>query len=277
MGKIIACVNEKGGVAKTTTIKNLSIGLAMLGKKVLVIDFDPSQNFTKSLDMVAEDGIGTICDILDHTIEMEDVPEGLGIQHSEEGIDVIASSSKLITDETGLINATYRETVLRRYIETVKDMYDYIFIDCPAGIRIYTINALFAADQLIIPIQPHIMSVDAVQNLFAKIVQVRKLNGTGTKPEILGGLFTMVRGTTNNDKKIMEKLRDAYGPYMNFFETIIPQSSKLPETDVAKCSIFSLAPHSSAAIYHMDFIYEFLKIEGDELPELEKEERDING
>lgn len=261
MGKIIACVNEKGGVSKTTTIKNVSIGLAMLKKKVLVIDMDPSMNFTCSLSIETNDETGSICEIIDRTIEMKEIPEGYGIQHHREMIDVIGCSERMHDIESKLGSAMQREIVLRRYLMTIKDKYDYIFLDCPAGLGIFTVNALFAADELIIPMQPHILSIEAIQNLFKKIFQVRQLNGTGNKPEVLGGLFTQVRTSTNNDKKLMEQLREQYGQYMNFFKTIIPLTSKLPESDIAKCSIYVHAPHSVAAMVHADLVYEILQIE----------------
>ncbi len=263
MGKIVACVNEKGGVAKTTTIKNISIGLAMSDKKVLAIDIDPSMNLTSALALTPSEGTGTITEILEATIEMTELPEGYGIQHYEEGIDFIASSPKLHECETNLGQALQREVVLRRYLSTIRDKYDYIFLDCPAGLGMFTINALFAADELIIPMQPHVLSIEAIQNLFKRIYQVRQLNGTGTKPEVLGGLFTMVRTTTNNDKNLMEKLREMYGPHMRFFETTIPLSSKLPESDIAKCSIYAHAPRSAASMVYADLTYEILKLEGE--------------
>lgn len=261
MGKIIACVNEKGGVAKTTTIKNVSIGLAMSEKKVLVIDVDPSMNFTSSLAIEANEQTGSICEIIDKTIDMAEIPEDYGIQHHIEGIDVIACSERMHDIENKLGSAMQREVVLRRYLMTIKDKYDYIFLDCPAGLGIFTVNALFAADELIIPMQPHILSIEAIQNLFKKIFQVRQLNGTGTKPEVLGGLFTMVRTSTNNDKKLMAQLREMYGQYMNFFNTTIPLTSKLPESDIAKSSVYVYAPNSAASMVYADLVYEILQIE----------------
>ena len=154
MGKVIACVNEKGGVAKTTTIKNLSVGIAMKGYKVLVVDLDPSANLTKCLGLSQSGEEGTICEIIGAYIECEDVPEGFGIVKSEEGIDVITSSNALHCYESKLAAAYQREVVLRRYINTIKDKYDFIFLDCPAGLGIFVDNALFAADSIIIPTEP---------------------------------------------------------------------------------------------------------------------------
>lgn len=263
MGKVIACVNEKGGVAKTTTIKNLSIGLVREGKKVLAIDLDPSANLTKCLGLTPEDETGAICEIIGKTIECEDVPEGYGITTHEEGVDVITSSIYLHTYESKLNAAFQREIVLRRYIATIKDNYDYIFLDCPAGLGIFVTNALFCADSLIVPVQPQFLAVEAMQNLFVDVHKVRKLNGTKRKPEIMGVLFAMVRTNTNNDKNVMENLKSTYSKGVRFFDTYIPLAAKIPESDLARTSIYKHAENSTAAMIYKDLVREFLQLEQD--------------
>lgn len=265
MGKIIACVNEKGGVAKTTTIKNVSIGLVNKGKKVLVVDLDPSANLTKILGLVPEDGVGTICEIFKRSIQFEEIPKGFGIVSQEEGLDVITSSSHLHVYETQLVSAMQREIKLRNYLYPLREDYDYIFLDCPAGLGIFVTNALFCADSLIIPLQPHFSAVEAMQNLFKQIAQVRMMNGTNTKPEILGALFTLVRTNTNNDKKIMETLRKSYSNnHVRLFKTFIPMAAKIPESDLARKSIYSYAPNSTASMIYTDLVNEILSIEEEE-------------
>lgn len=260
MGRVIACVNEKGGVAKTTTIKNLSIGLAMTGKKVLVIDLDPSANLTKCLGLEPENETGAICEIIGKMIECEDIPEGFGISTHEEGIDVITSSVYLHTYESKLQAAFQREIVLRRYVSTIKDKYDYVFLDCPAGLGIFVTNALFCADSLIVPLQPQFLSVEAMQNLFVNVAKVRKLNGTGKKPEIMGLLFAMVRTNTNNDINVMKNLRENYKA-VRFFDTFIPLAAKIPESDLARKSIYKHAGKTTAANIYKDLVKEFLELE----------------
>lgn len=259
MGKIIACVNEKGGVAKTTTIKNVSIGLAMRGYKVLVVDLDPSANLTKALGLVANTDTGSICEILDKAIGFESIPEDFGISHQEEGIDVITSSKELHLYESKLAAAFQREVILRRYIVTISDKYDYIFLDCPAGLGIFVTNALFCADSLIVPLQPQFLAVEAMQNLFGDVAMVRKLNGTNAKPEILGALFTMVRTNTNNDMKIMSNLRQNYSSGVPFFKTYIPLLAKIPESDLARKSIYKHEAKSNAAMIYNDLVDEILQ------------------
>lgn len=261
MSKIIACVNEKGGVAKTTTIKNLAIGLATKGKKVLAIDLDPSTNLTTALGIHVTEGQKTILDILKLSKDCEDIPEGYAIMQHEEGIDVICSDKELHAFENELICAIQREIVLRRYLISIKDNYDYIFIDCPAGLGIFVTNALFCADAVIIPVQPQFLGVGAMQNLFSYINQVRKLNGTLVKPEVLGILFTMVRTNTNNDRDIMAFFRESYRGKINMFDTYIPNSVRIPESDGEGKSIFKYAPKTSAAMVYGDLIEEFIRIE----------------
>lgn len=268
MGKIIAVCNEKGGVAKTTTVKNLAVGIGMLGFKVLAIDLDPSMNLTTSLGLreIAEEK--SISDIYSLVLNNEEVPEGFGIHHYDEGIDVICCSKSMRRTESDLNAASMKEVRLRNYLVTIKNQYDYIFIDCAAGIGLFAENAMYAADELLIPVEPHCLSIDAIQNLFRKVGEIRNLNGsiaTGEpRPGILGCVFTKARTITNNDNFVMDGIRELYGSQVRTFNTVIPLSSKFPESDTAESSIFYHAPHSTAARVYSDLIYELMEIEGKE-------------
>lgn len=262
MGRIIASLNEKGGVGKTTTVKNLSTALAMLNKRVLVVDLDPSANLTKALgielNMISE----SICDVFDKGIVGEEVSKDFAIIKHPEGIDVIASTDDLHDYEIKLALAYQRETLLRNFLNSLKDEYDYILLDCPGGLGLLTINALFAADAVIIPVSPQYLSMESMQVLFKRINQVRKLNRTGKKPELIGILFTMVRLNTNNDKRIMATTREAYkNSNVPIFERIIPLNVKVSESDAGGESIYKYAPNTSASMVHMEFVNEFLKRE----------------
>ncbi len=261
MSKIIACVNEKGGVAKTTTVKNLAVGLAARGKKVLAIDLDPSMNLTTSLGLFLQHDETTIMDILKAEKECEAIPEDFAIVHQEEGIDVICSTTDLHAFENELMYAMQREITLRKYVITVKDKYDYVFIDCPAGLGLYVTNALFCADAVLVPVQPQFLGAGAMQNLFSYLNQIRKLNGTMTKPEILGILFTMVRINTNNDKELMSYFCEGYKGKINIFDTYIPNSVRFSESDGEGQSIFKYAPKTASAMVFGDFVDEFIKME----------------
>lgn len=261
MGKIIACVNEKGGVAKTTTVKNVAIGLAMKGKKVLAIDLDPSASLSKSLGLNAAKERGTICDILDYCIDCEKVPDDIGIVRQDEGIDMITSSRDLRVYESKLQEAMQRELVIQRYVYSIRDKYDYILIDCLAGLGIFVTNALFCADALIIPVEPQFLAAVAMQNLFVNIAQVRKLNGTNKRPEILGGLFSKVRTNTNNDKFVMEQLKKTTNAGVKYFDTYIPHLVAFSESDAAHQSIYKYSKNSAAAMIYSDLVNEILEIE----------------
>jgi chromosome partitioning protein len=243
-------------------MKNLSVGLASKGFSVLVIDLDPSANLTKCLGLnPGPNEEGSICEILGRTIDCEDISPAFGIVHSDEEIDVITSSNALHFYETKLSQAYQREIVLRRYLAPIKDLYDYIFLDCPAGLGIFVDNALFAADSIIIPTEANFLDIEAMQNLFSKISMVRKLNGTGKKPEIMGIVFTSVRLSTNNNKAIMNQLRESYKGKVNIFNSYICLNSKIPESDLARQSIFKYAKNCTAALNYMDLVNEFIEIE----------------
>ena len=264
MGKVIACVNEKGGVAKTTTVKNVAAGFVSRGKKVLVVDLDPSFNLTKSLGMGNKGINGSICDILDRSIAYEDIPEGYGIHHQEEGIDIVTSSEKLREYENKLFLAPQREIVLRRYMETIREKYDYIFIDCLAVLGILVVNALFCADSLIIPLAPQFLSVEAMQNLYTNIAMIRRQNGTNVKPEVLGTVFTMVRTNTNNDKNVMKWVKDTYSQGANFFKVYIPSLVKYSESDLDGHSIYGYEPNSPAAMIYSELVNEIFERLGED-------------
>lgn len=261
MGEIIGFINEKGGVAKTTTVKNLSIGLARKGKKVLTIDMDPSCNLTTSLGILENDG-DDILKIIDLTKNVEAVPAGCAIIHHDEGIDFIPGSKELHSYTEILMGAVARETILRRYLNIVRDNYDFILIDCPAGLNIYVTNVLFAADSIIVPVEPQFLGVGAMQNVFEAVRKVHVLNGTGYKPDILGILFTLVRTNTNNDRSVIKYFKDEYKNKINVFSTLIPLSSRIPESDALGKSIYSYEAKSTAAMTYEDFTKEFLYLEG---------------
>ena len=270
--KVIACVNEKGGVAKTTTIKNLSVGLALKGKKVLAIDLDASANLTDSLGVTLADDDKTICDIFKNVIEgrdkdVEPLPDGFAVKHIDEGIDIIPSEEFMHAAESMIERASFKETLLKDYIDTIRDKYDFIFLDCPAGLGVTVINALYTSDAIIIPTQAHYLSIEALQNVFSKLSMIWRHTGS-KKPFILGILFTWYRGYTTNDSQILEKMMEQFSN-VPFFKTRIPQFTIIPESDVAKVSIFSYRPNHPAAAIYSALVDEFL----DKVDSAEKEQR----
>ena len=154
MCKVISVSNQKGGIGKSSVVANLGIGLARSGKKVLLIDADPQGSLTASLGYQEPDDIRvTLATIMTCIINEEDFPADYGILHHEEGVDLLPANIELSGLEVSLSNTMSREMILRDYIEQIRDLYDYILIDCMPSLGVMTINALAAADRVLIPVQ----------------------------------------------------------------------------------------------------------------------------
>ena len=168
--KVIAITNQKGGVGKTTTTVNLGVGLANMGKRVLLIDADPQGSLTVSLGIKKPDNLSvSLATVMQDVIEDRDTPDGSGIIHHEEGVDLLPSNIELSGLEVSLVNVMSREVVLRSYVELVKDRYDYILIDCMPSLGMITINAFACADSILIPVQAAYLPVKGLEQLIKTI------------------------------------------------------------------------------------------------------------
>ena len=173
MTKVIAIANQKGGVGKTTTTVNLGAGLVRKGYKVLLIDADAQGNLMDALGWHQPDELPiTIGNYMHSLIEHEQFDPFEGILHHAEGVDLVPANIALSALEVSLVNALSRETILKRYIEMVKDSYDFILIDCMPSLGMITINALAAADSVLIPVQAHYLPAKGMTQLLQTIRRV---------------------------------------------------------------------------------------------------------
>ena len=243
---IMAVVNQKGGTGKTTTCENLGFGLAMEGKRVLLVDTDPQGSLTIALGHPRPDGIPvTLTDLMTKVIQDQPIGPREGILPHEEGIDLIPANITLSGMEVSLVNAMSRETVLRQLLEPLKSQYDYILLDCMPSLGMLTVNALAAADQVLIPVQANYLSAKGLEQLLQTVSKVkRQIN---PKLRVEGILLTMVDYRTNFAKEISALIRDTYGSRLKVFESDIPRSVRVAETSVEGVSIFKHDPGGKVA------------------------------
>lgn len=250
--KVIALTNQKGGVGKTTTAVNLGVCLSKQGKKVLLVDADAQANLTMSLGYPRPDDLPiSLATIMQDIIDDKpfDVQKGI-LQHSE-GVDLLPSNIELSGLEVRLINAISRERVLTTCINEVKKNYDYVLIDCMPSLGMLTINALAAADSVVIPTQPHYLSAKGLELLLRSVSKVRRQINPHLR--IDGILMTMVMPRTNISKEVTALVRSAYGQNIKVFDAQIPHSIRAVEATAEGKSIFAYDKGGKVAAAYEQF------------------------
>ena len=243
---ITAVTNQKGGTGKTTTCENLGVGLAMAGKKVLLVDTDPQASLTVALGHNRPDDLPvTLSDLMAKVIQDQPIAPGEGILHHPEGVDLVPANIALAGTEVSLVTAMSRETILKQYLDTVKKDYDFILLDCMPSLGMLTVNALAAADQAIIPVQANYLSAKGLEQLLNTINKVRRQ--INPKLRIEGILLTMVDARTNDAKDISQLIRDTYGGKIKVYGTDIPRSVRAAEISAEGKSIFAHDPKGKVA------------------------------
>ncbi len=257
MAKITAICNQKGGVGKTVTAVNLGIGLARAGKKVLLVDMDAQGSLTASLGYQRPDQMeNTLATILGRIILDEPVSPGEGILHQAEAVDLLPANIELSGLEVTLVNTMSRETILRDYLNSVRDQYDVILLDCCPSLGMLTINALAAADQVLIPMQAHYLSIKGLEQLIRTISNVKRKINPGL--EIAGILITVADLRTTYSREIIELLRNSYGDKLRIFNSIIPQSIRAAETSAEGRSIYLHDPAGKVSAAYASLTREVL-------------------
>ena len=250
--KVIALTNQKGGVGKTTTAVNLGVCLSKQGKKVLLVDADAQANLTMSLGYPRPDDVRrSVATIRQDIIDEKPFDVQKGILHHSEGVDLLPSNIELSGLEVRLINAISRERVLTTCINEVKKNYDYVLIDCMPSLGMLTINALAAADSVVIPTQPHYLSAKGLELLLRSVSKVRRQINPHLRIE--GILMTMVMPRTNISKEVTALVRSAYGQNIKVFDAQIPHSIRAVEATAEGKSIFAYDKGGKVAAAYEQF------------------------
>lgn len=258
---ILSCINQKGGVGKTTSVANLGAELARLGKKVLLIDIDPQANLTSGLqginshlkvvrDDKGEEEVATIYDVL---LRRKQVSECF-VTTELDRLFIVPASIALAGAEVELVSALSRESILRQALDKVKDQYDFIIMDCPPSLGLLTINALVASDKVIIPVQCEYYALEGLSQLMNTIRLIK--SNINYDLEVGGVILTMFDSRTKLSKEVAEEVSKFFGHLV--FDTIVPRNIRLTEAPSHGKPVNLYDPGSTGARAYAQLAQEFI-------------------
>ena len=251
MSKVISCVNQKGGVSKTTTAVNLTAGLGKMGKKVLLIDIDPQGNSTSGYGINKRDLNKSSYNLLCEGAAISDVV----VKTEFKGVDLVPANMNLVGAEIEMIEKDNRESVLKKAIAAVREKYDYIFLDCPPSLGLITLNALNASDTVLVPIQCEYFALEGLSQLMSTIRLVKQRYNSNL--ELEGVLLTMYDGRLNLTQQVVAEVKKFFPKKV--FSTVIPRTVRLSEAPSYGQPIQYFDRSSKGALAYDALAEEFVK------------------